>query len=359
MPGSEASIASPEFAAALEAFHPERFGFRRFGGGWVRDFADYGPVAITPLSWPHAQVESYDRVDGQVVATDALGLIANLQQTVWGFPPELVVPTNVMAIIPDSGGAVLAAYQIEKGFNADGWLGFAIGLGARNGTLVSHMLAVREGARGASDFGWFIKIIQAYEALQTGHTAMAWTFDPMRGANAKLNLEKLGAVVKEFTHDKYGVLPSVLYGNVPSDRFTAHWDMLDPRTADRIAAVHDGSYRSCSLADAMTAVEATSSSVTELVERGITRLRYQIPGDIDLLMQTDAERAIEWRREMRQVLSTLLKTKWARLDGAAPGGPIAVEFDSRPGEYLINGFATETDSAGERISYYLLERHPY
>src|SRR5262249_20567325 len=162
------------------------------------------------------------------------------QAITWGMPPELLVPSNVLAIMADTGGAVLAAYDPALGFTAEGWLGFIIGLGSSTGMLVSHMLGVREDVRGAADIRWSIKLIQAHEALRTGHHAMSWTFDPMRGANARLNLEKLGTVVHTLTIDKYGVLPSTLYGDVPSDRFTASWDLLDPATAERLQMVYDG-----------------------------------------------------------------------------------------------------------------------
>ena len=64
----------------------------------------------------------------------------------------------------------------------------------------------------------------------------------MRGANARLNLEKLGATVRELTLDKYGVLRSDLYGDVPSDRFTAYWDLVSAATHGRLEDVRTGRY---------------------------------------------------------------------------------------------------------------------
>jgi predicted GNAT superfamily acetyltransferase len=355
MPAEE-SYSSSEFMVACDAFNPERFGFRPLASGWVKEFSDYGPVAITPVGWQHAQCPSYDLIKGERVEADALGLIANLQSHVWGFPPELVVPTNVMAIIPDGGGSVLAAYQLERGFNADGWIGFIIGLGARNGVLVSHMLAIREEARGACDFGWHMKIVQAYEALRAGHHAMGWTFDPMRGANAKLNLEKLGATVREFTLDKYGVLRSALYRNAPSDRFTANWDLLAPRTHDRIARVFTGDYRSISADELATLPEATPANVANLAESGTARLRYPIPGDIDELMERDPDRGVEWRNEMRVVLSTLLTTKAVVAADKVPDGSIALNYTTSAGEYEVRAFATSLGADNNRESQYVIER---
>jgi predicted GNAT superfamily acetyltransferase len=273
-------------------------------------------------------------------------------------PPDLLVPSNVLAIIPDTGGSVLAAYELGKGFNADGWLGFIIGLGARSGVLVSHMLGIREDARGGHDLGWYLKLIQGYEALRAGHHAMIWTFDPMRGANARLNMEKLGATVRELTLDKYGILRTTLYGEVPSDRFTAHWDLLASRTLDRIAAISEGRYRPLAPDDVAELPEATPDCLDTLLAAAPARLRYRIPGDIDRLMHDNPPAAIRWREEMRAVIGALLTTKRARIDAASGDGPIADDYEARPGAYAITGFATGHDARDERVSYYVLEKNP-
>jgi predicted GNAT superfamily acetyltransferase len=346
--------------AALAAFDPARFGFRPYRNGWVKEFAGLGTVAVTPLGWPHGQAPSYDRdtASGEPVPLDPLNLVVWLQARVWGMPPDLLVPSNVLAIIPDTGGAVLAAYELEKGFNADGWLGFIIGLGARSGVLVSHMLGIREDARGSRDLGWYLKLIQAYDALRTGHHAMLWTFDPMRGANARLNMEKLGATVEELTLDKYGVLRTTLYGEVPSDRFTAHWDLVAPRTHQRIEAVRDGSYRGLTPAEIVGLPAATPDDLPRLLDDMPARVRYPIPGDIDRLMQVDPPAAIRWREEMRQVLGALLTTKVARIETESGDGPIADGYEAQLGAYLITGFATGLDASNERVSAYVLEKRP-
>ncbi|MGH2560471.1 MAG: hypothetical protein ACRDJH_15525 [Thermomicrobiales bacterium] len=350
----------PEHAAALDAFAPERFGFRRHQRGWIREFDGLGAVAVTALSWPHAQTPSFAYIDGQTVPTDALGLVVQLQQQVWGFPPELVVPTNVMAILPDSGGSVLVAYVLDVGFNADGWLGFVIGFGARSGTLVSHMLGVREELRGTKGIGWHLKLLQAYEALRTGHTAAAWTFDPMRGMNARLNLEKLAATAAELSIDKYGVLRSALYGeNVPTDRLTAHWDLIAPATHQRIAQVATGTYPGLALSDVADVPEATAASLSALATNQPDRIRFRIPGDIDRLMRIDPPAAIRWRQEMRAVLSTFLTTKSMHVDDNGRGGPIAAGEQKQPGAYVITALATGPDATGERASYYVLTRQEH
>ena len=346
----------PDRAAALSALHPGRFGFDAYGEGWIKRDGQAGSLVITPLSWQHAQVPSFDVVDGRRVPTDPLNLMCMLQTMTWGFPPELLVPSNVLAILPDTGGSVLAAYDQKTGFTAEGWLGFALALGSSSGTLVSHMLGVREDVRGGAGIGWYVKVIQAYEALRSGHHAIIWTFDPMRGANARLNLEKLGAVVDILTFDKYGALPSTLYGDVPSDRFTARWNLLDPAMWERLRLVHDGRYRGPTLQDVAGLPEATEDNLDNLARNRPRRICYRIPGDIDALMRTDPQAAIEWRQAMRRILAELLTTKRAVLTDSADGNVAGVTVDERRGDYIVDGFVTAAGNSGERVSYYILER---
>ena len=344
--------------AALDAFHPSRFGFTPLAGGWVTELDGLGPVAIAALGWQHAQLRangpgSSDGGD----KLDALELVVELQRQTWGMTPEELVPANVLAVLADCGGSVLVAYRHAAGFTAAGWLGFAISLGSCTGTLLSHMLGVRPDARGRHDIGWYLKVLQGYEALRRGYHAASWTFDPMRGANARLNLEKLGAVVKEFTVDKYGTLLSSLYGDVPSDRVTADWDLLSPATAHRLHLVAGLRYDPPALTAVRDLPVATPETLPALRRDLPSRVAYRIPGDIDQLMRDEPAAAIAWRREMRQVLTALLTTASARISDDA-ADPTLVGIAIEPGTYAITGIATGLDDTGHRQSWYLLERRP-
>lgn len=344
--------------SALDALRPDRFEFHERHHGWVKEFPSVGQVAFASLAWPHAQSPSFDDSSGDREATNALGLLVMLQQSVWGFPPAEAVPVNILAILEDTGGAVIAAYDRETGFNSEGWLGFAIGMGTRSGVLYSHMLGVREDVRGIADLGWYLKLLQGYLAIRSGHHAMTWTFDPLRGANARLNLEKLGARMINLTIDKYGVMRSSLYGDVPTDRFTAFWDLLDPATHDRMHRVYDRRYHPLTLDDIATIPEATVESLPGLRLARPASVRYRIPGDVDALMRQRPDEAIKWRQQMREVLGGLMTLRRARIDeGLAGEGPIAVDTGIEGGPYVATGFATGyRPGEEERTSYYILTR---
>ncbi|MEZ4498803.1 MAG: hypothetical protein R2839_01800 [Thermomicrobiales bacterium] len=346
------------FERARQALAPERFGFVPHLHGWVREFPYIGPVAFASLAWPHNQVLTYDYEAAGATSTNALALLVSLQQKVWGFPPEETVPVNVLSILRDTGGGIIVAYEPEKGFNADGWLGFAIGMGTRSGEMYSHMLGVREDVRGTGNLGWSLKVLQASLAVETGHHAMTWTFDPLRGANARLNIEKLGASMVNLTIDKYGVMRSSLYGDVPTDRFTAYWDLLDSRMHERLDSVRDGRYQPLNGPDLEAIPEVNLSNLPEMAALRPRALRYRIPGSIDDLMRTDPAAAVQWRQEMRQILGAFMTVKRAAIDPQTlHEGPIAVSAGIEPGEYLATGFSSWIDeSADERLSYYILTK---
>ena len=345
-----------EIELAVAALHPERFGLRRHRDGWRKTIAGLGEVVFAPLGWQHAQCPSYNLADGSREPLDALRFLVRLQARVWGMPPEELVPVNILAILPDTGGSVIVAYREELGFNADGWLGFVIAAGGRSGTLVSHMLGVREEQRGTRDLGWHLKLLQGYEALRAGHRSAVWTFDPMRGANARLNLEKLGATVRELTLDKYGVLRSDLYGNVPSDRFTAYWDLVSTTTHGRLEDVRTERYLGLDPELVRDLPEITPDNAEQLAKAAPAAARYRIPADIDHLMSEDACRANDWRSEMRTALSPFMTIKSARAPRAADATPVEIGVDFRPGTYDVVAFTTDVRSPDDRENWYVLRR---
>lgn len=336
---------SHEMENARDVFNPERFGFVEYGRGWATELPRLGQVVVAPITWDHVHLSA----EG-----NPLDLLCKLQQQVWRFPDTDIVPTNILSIVENTGGVTLAAYNPEQGLTEEGWLSFLISLGSRSGVMVSHMLGVREELRGAKSLGFYMKLIQAHYALKTKHHAMEWTFDPMRGANARLNFEKLGSHVDHFTVDKYGRVRSELYGDVPTDRFTAHWDLTDSRVHNRVQSVHRGEYHSPTIEEVAELPLVTSENVQTVLSGAPERVRYQIPGDIDVLMEADQSRAIQWRVEMRQVLSELLSTSQVgvtdKLDPAR-----GINLIHTDGRYRVVGLSSGISSKNERENYYIIE----
>jgi predicted GNAT superfamily acetyltransferase len=152
-------------------------------------------------------------------AFEELNACVQLQQDTWGYTDRDLIPRRLFIVGQKIGGQVFGAFD-------DGTLiGFAMALpGISHGRpyLHSHMLAVNPDYRNQG-IGRRLKLVQRKEALSRGIRLMEWTFDPLEIKNSFLNIVKLGAVVRRYAPNFYGVSSSRLHGQVPTDRLYAEW----------------------------------------------------------------------------------------------------------------------------------------
>ena len=182
---------------------------------------------------------------------DELEACVQLQIETWGYDESDVIPRKAFLVSQKIGGQVIGAFDTDlPGAGPDGtpesMVGFAMSLpgiktGANSGDgrpqpyLHSHMLAVRDRYRDRG-LGAQLKLEQRREALSRGVRLMEWTFDPLEIKNAHLNIYKLGAVVRSYLVNFYGVSSSRLQGGLPTDRLVAEW-YLD---SERVNAALEG-----------------------------------------------------------------------------------------------------------------------
>jgi predicted GNAT superfamily acetyltransferase len=152
-----------------------------------------------------------------------------------------VIPRKAFLVWQKVGGQVIGAFDTEiAGSQEDGGpeslVGFVLALpgvktvaGEPNPLpyLHSHMMAVKEGYRNRG-LGVQMKLAQRTEALARGIRHIEWTFDPLEIKNAFLNIHKLGAIVRSYFLDFYGVSSSRLQGGLPTDRLLAEWELDSP-----------------------------------------------------------------------------------------------------------------------------------
>ncbi len=161
---------------------------------------------------------------------EELSACVQLQVEVWGYGDRDVVPRRVFIVSKQIGGQVMGAFDTSlPGASAEGnpenLVGFAMALpGIAQGRpyLHSHMLAVNPEYRNRG-IGRRLKLFQRDEALRRGIRRMEWTFDPLEIKNSFLNVAKLGAIVRRYAVNFYGVSSSRLHGQVPTDRLYAEW----------------------------------------------------------------------------------------------------------------------------------------
>lgn len=172
---------------------------------------------------------------------EELGACVTLQGETWGYEGNDIIPRRGFVVARHIGGQVMGAFEPESG----GLVGFAMALpgvkkrepeesGVPRAYLHSHMLAVRPEWRNEG-LGQKLKLLQREEALGRGMDRMEWTFDPLEGKNAYLNIHRLGVVVHRYLPDFYGVSSSRLQNGLPTDRLLAEWHLDSKRVASRVA----------------------------------------------------------------------------------------------------------------------------
>lgn len=166
-----------------------------------------GPLTIRRMAWE-----------------DDYPAIEDLQRRAWGFEDIEITPRHeLMAVSRFHCGLVAGAFAGEK------LVGFILAYETRDKTLHhSDMMAVdpkwQSGNREVS-VGLALKEFHREVALAQGVNRIQWTFDPLMGKNANLNLRKLGAAITAYYPDFYGVLEAELYAGLATDRALITWTL--------------------------------------------------------------------------------------------------------------------------------------
>lgn len=153
-----------------------------------------------------------------------------LQRHIWAEADLDAEPVTIMVVAAHTGGQVLGA------FCGDDLVGFTeavVGLKDGQPYLHSHATGVAEAYRDRG-VGRALKQFQREEALSRGIRLVQWSFDPLETRNAHFNLNRLGAIAREFIPDMYGITSSPLHRGLATDRLLAEWHLDSPRVTARI-----------------------------------------------------------------------------------------------------------------------------
>ncbi|MCS6952593.1 MAG: GNAT family N-acetyltransferase [Bryobacterales bacterium] len=220
-----------------------------------------------------------------------------LQRTIWGFEEHELLPVRLFVVATKVGGQAFGAFDGER------MVGFCLAIpGLKPGGkpyLHSHMLGVLPEYNNRG-IGRLLKLEQRRDALSRGLDLVEWTFDPLELKNAYFNIERLGAVVRRYVLNQYGITTSPLHGSLPTDRCVAEWWIA----SDRVRKILE----------------------RQPVVRPSPAARIPVPSEIAMLRKQDPARA----REIQKRVSDAFLEHFGR--GLAVYG---FERSDAAGEYLL------------------------
>lgn len=239
-------------------------------------------------------VESYS----DILQTQAI------QEAIWGKGAATVLQPNIVRAFIRAGGIVIGAYHESQmvGFVAS----FQGILNPHDKKLIhwSHIVAVLPDYR-RYGVGRGLKLAQREAALQQGISLIAWTFDPMRRANAIFNIEVLGAEVPTLHQEFYGILTDELNGGLKSDRFEVHWPLSQPQVKKLAAGKPRPIIEPASPETYVTKAEDQEPSLTFSVTLDQPEYRIELPSDIDALRRASTALSGRWYEALRQSAQAL------------------------------------------------------
>lgn len=247
----------------------------------------------------------------------------DLQLAVWEGSEREIVPYDILRAITHAGGAVVGAWDGER------MVGMALSFvawGADGAYHHSHLLGVLPAYR-RWGVGRRLKMAQRAFVLAQGLNLMTWTFDPLESANAHLNFAKLGGISRVYLPDFYGAMPEALNAGLPSDRLLVEWRLDEPHVLGRLATAEGaaalGPLVSATSLDApylLRMAEDGSPLPSPMGKRveGLSRLRIEIPADIQAIKAATPARALVWRLATRAAFTNALARGYVITDFRAP-----------------------------------------
>ncbi len=240
--------------------------------------------------------------------------IEQLQAEIWGGPASEVTPAHLLLTIAKEGGVVLLALDNDRP------IGFAFGFLAltddRRLKLASHQAGVlpQYQSRGV---GYQLKLAQRQAALAKNLNLITWTFDPLQGRNARLNLRKLGAVCRTYIPNLYGEMADALNQGLPSDRFRVDWWLDSGHVTSRLASQFDepdDSLRAWPVLNPANMSVRLPVPADTVTPPTTDFCLVEIPANINALKEATPELARQWRLQTRQIFTLAFETGYTAVD---------------------------------------------
>ncbi|MCB0156193.1 MAG: GNAT family N-acetyltransferase, partial [Anaerolineae bacterium] len=230
-----------------------------------------------------------------------------IQRATWGFTDLMVFPYTQLISSAHNGGVLLGAYDDPE------LIGFVYGYLGMSGTklyLFSQRMGVLPNYQGMG-IGMRLKLAQRDQMLRQGIDLIVWTYDPLLGKNASLNIEKLGGIVRHYARDIYGAVNNPLQVGLSTDRYLVEWELMSPRVRERIRSneprpraeewLAEDKYRSVNYVIWEGELPRPIAADLELED---DVLLVQIPPDLNLIKRVDLSLARGWRESTRDIFET-------------------------------------------------------
>lgn len=247
-----------------------------------------------------------------------------IQRATWGFTDLMVFPYTQLISSAHNGGVLLGAYD---GPNLVGFVYGYLGMSGAKLYLFSQRMGVLPSYQ-SQGIGMKLKLAQRDQMLRDGIDLIVWTYDPLLGKNASLNIEKLGGFVRHYARDIYGAVNNPLQVGLSTDRFLLEWELMSDRVRERIRSneprplakewLNENNSTFVNFAAWEGNLPRPMASDLEMDEK---ILLVQIPPDLNAIKKVDLSLARGWRESTRDIFETYFSRGYVITGFARSSGP--------------------------------------
>ncbi len=260
------------------------------------------------VSAPEPVVVEFRLTDAEVIVVRKIATIEEyracqeVQRRSFDLSDEgYVVPVATMVGAQLHGGLVIGAFH--RADSEERLVGFSFAFLGRIGDrigLYSQITAVDPNVQ-AGGVGTGLKMFQREWARGQGLPVIAWAFDPLQALNAHLNLNKLGARVRDYVEDMYGTRSDRLSRGVPSDRLIVEWEtaLAAPRPERTFGDLPRA-------IDVTVGADGLARPGTVDLALDVEELLIEIPESIVAVKEADPAAGLRWHEAVRRAFNGYL-----------------------------------------------------
>lgn len=262
-------------------------------------------------------------------------LAEEAQRTIWQMTDDTsVVPLHVLITTQKNAGLCAGAFDHEGHM-----IGFLFGFIGRTEQghykHCSHLMGVLPSLR-RTGVGEALKRFQREYVLEQGIDLITWTYDPLEGVNAALNIGKLRTIARTYYENLYDEMADGLNAGIPTDRFEVEWWLNEPRVTQPTPPM---------LPEGALIINPTGYDATHEIalpgempafDSQLSRtLLVEVPAVFQAVKSVSMALAREWRLHTRAIFERAFE--WG---------------------YIVTDFVTQKQPDGHRRNFYVLEQEP-
>ena len=261
---------------------------------------------------------------------DEMVAVRHLQQEVWGFDdPNIGLYPPLLNTAAKNGGVVLGAFDNETGQMVAFLFGF---LGREPGgpfKLCSQNMGVLKKWR-RHGIAEALKQAQRERVIAQNLPLITWTYAPLEGPNANLNLHKLRAVSRTYWRDVYGSNFGALNVGLPTDRLLVEWWVNGPR----LDSEPDEEYEEMIWGSPFIFDVQGEGAARWIIKADLSlnspMVLLETPADIHPVKEANMELALDWRMKVRKAFVSYFAKGYLAVDFVS-----TVERGQRRNRYVL------------------------